>query len=104
MLLHHDLELSSHLLSEVYHGPPDTVGADLAGGPPGKWIGLAPKFAPKRRPARRIERGVNRLLKTTLLAALCSSALLAQPVAPNASPNASMVRFDVKAMDKAADP
>jgi putative endopeptidase len=40
------------------------------------------------------------LLKLVFLASLGAFALLAQP----APPNASMVRFDVKAIDKAADP
>ena len=40
------------------------------------------------------------MLKILLLAPALASALFAQAAAPNAS----MVRFDVKAMDKAADP
>jgi len=40
------------------------------------------------------------LLKIAFLAFVCACATFAQP----ATPNASMVRFDVKAIDKAADP
>lgn len=40
------------------------------------------------------------MLKTAFLTSVCACAMFAQPAAPNAS----MVRFDVKAIDKAADP
>src|ERR1022692_4905699 len=52
------------------------------------------------RPARKIELRSSRLLKTALFAFVCACAAFAQPPAPNAS----MVRFDVKAIDKAVDP
>jgi len=45
------------------------------------------------------------VFKTTLIALLGACALSAQNAAPKASPaNASMMHFDVKAMDKTADP
>src|SRR5436309_11557703 len=45
----------------------------------------------------------SRLLKTTILIPLFAAGLFAQN-ATTAPPNASMVRFDVKAMDKTVDP
>jgi putative endopeptidase len=44
------------------------------------------------------------LLKTTILFPLLAAGLLAQNSTPVGTPNASMVRFDVKAIDKTMDP